>query len=76
MFEFEQPIVNSLLAEDDGFRRLYEKHNELKEQIQEAHLGTLPLDDFSVEKLKKQKLLLKDQMAGIIKDYRREHACG
>lgn len=76
MFEYEQPIVNTLLVEDDGFRRLYEKHGQLKDKIHEAHLGTLPLDDFTVEKMKKQKLLLKDQMAGIIKDYRRGHACG
>ena len=76
MFEYEQTVVNALLTKDDGFRRLYEKHNELKQQIHEAHIGTLPLDDFTVEKMKKQKLLLKDQMAGLIKEYRQEHACG
>jgi uncharacterized protein len=75
MFEYEQSVVDTLLTEDDGFRRLYDKHNELKQQIHEAHIGTLPLDDFTVEKMKKQKLLLKDQMAAIIKDYRSEHAC-
>ncbi|MGH8587438.1 MAG: DUF465 domain-containing protein, partial [Gammaproteobacteria bacterium] len=33
--------------------------------------GSLPLDDVSLENLKKQKLLLKDRMAAIIANRRR-----
>jgi len=74
MFEYDQDIVDVLLTENDDFKRLFEKHGELKEKVHEANIGTQPLDDFSLEKLKKEKLLLKDRMAAIIQDYRREHA--
>lgn len=73
MFEYDQDIVECLLNEDDDFKRLYEKHSELKKKVQDANLGTLPMGDFTLEDLKKQKLLLKDQMAVKIANYRSEH---
>lgn len=74
MFEYDQEIVDSLLHEDDDFKRLYEKHVKLKQKVREANLGTEPLDDFSLENLKKEKLLIKDRMAAIIASYRQAHA--
>lgn len=74
MFEFDQDIVDCLLNEDDDFKRLYEKHSELKQKVKEANLGTRPMDDFTLEDLKKQKLLLKDRMAAKIASYRSQHA--
>ncbi|MGQ0658387.1 MAG: YdcH family protein [Chromatiales bacterium] len=73
MFEYEQDIVNALLSEDINFRRLYDKHHELKERVNMANSGADPMDDFSLENLKKQKLMLKDQMAAMIDQYRRAH---
>lgn len=73
MFEHEQNIVNSLLAENDSFKRLYDKHGELKQRVKDANLGTVPLDNIALENMKKEKLLLKDQMAYMIEDYRRVH---
>lgn len=73
MFEYDQDIVESLLTENDDFKRLFDKHGELKHQVQEANLGNNPLDDISLEKLKKEKLMLKDRMAHMIEDYRRTH---
>lgn len=73
MFEFDQEIVDSLLAENSDFRRLYDKHVELKQRVKDANLGTDPIDDYSLENMKKEKLLLKDRMAHIIEDYRRSH---
>lgn len=73
MFEFEQEIVNSLLSKDDDFKRLYEKHGQLKLKVSEANLGTQQIDDHSLEDLKKEKLLIKDRMAAMIADYRQAH---
>ena len=74
MFEYDEEIVQSLLSGNSDFRRLYEKHGELKERVREAHIGTSPLDDVTLENMKKEKLRLKDQMAAMIEDYRRTHA--
>ena len=74
MFEYDQHIVNSLLSENNDFKRLYDKHDELKQRVDEANSGTLPVDDFSLEKMKKEKLLLKDKMAMMIENYRQAQA--
>ena len=73
MFEFEQDIVDTLLTQSPDFKRLYEKHSELKQKVRDANLGADPIDDFALENMKKEKLLLKDRMAAMIQDYRREH---
>jgi uncharacterized protein YdcH (DUF465 family) len=71
MFESDEEIVQELLSSDEEFKRLYQKHQGLKDQVHQANEGSLPLDDVSLENLKKQKLLLKDRMAAIIANRRR-----
>ena len=73
MFEHERAVVDALLSEDTGFRRLYDKHHELKERVQQANEGALTLDEYNLENLKKQKLVLKDQMSKLILQYRATH---
>ncbi len=73
MFEFEKEIVDSLLNENQDFKRLYEKHSRLKRRVESVHEGSEPLDDLSLEVLKKEKLFLKDKMAALIEDYRQSH---
>ncbi|HKK16919.1 MAG TPA: DUF465 domain-containing protein [Gammaproteobacteria bacterium] len=74
MFEYDQQIVNSLLAMNKDFKRLYDKHDSLNQKVDEANSGSVALDDYSLEKLKKEKLMLKDRMAQMIEEYRRSHA--
>ena len=74
MFEYDQEIIESLLTEDVDFKRLYKKHVELKQRVKDANLATNTLDEYSLETMKKEKLLLKDRMAAIISEYRQAHA--
>ena len=73
MFEQDQEIVESLLDEDRNFRKLYNKHCQLKSKVKEANEGFVGISDFDLEVLKKEKLLIKDRMAVIIEDYRHTH---
>ncbi|MEX2523652.1 MAG: DUF465 domain-containing protein [Gammaproteobacteria bacterium] len=73
MFEYDSEIVSNLLAENKDFRRLFDKHNELKKKVQNVNIGMDAVDDFSLENLKKEKLLLKDRMASMIENYRQAH---
>lgn len=74
MFEYEQDIVQALLDENQRFQELYKKHHDLKEKVRDAELGVLPLDDYALGTMKKEKLLAKDRMAAMIEEYRRQHA--
>ncbi|MBF0434137.1 MAG: YdcH family protein [Magnetococcales bacterium] len=62
MFEDQSDRVKDLLAKNDEFRTLYEEHQSLKMQI--ADSGRT-MDQFAVERLKKRKLQIKDQLAVI-----------
>ena len=70
MFEQDQEIMQSLIDTNKNFRRLYNKHCQLKSKVKEANQGYLSIDDFDLEILKKEKLLIKDRLAIIIEDYR------
>ncbi|NIN37126.1 MAG: YdcH family protein [Gammaproteobacteria bacterium] len=74
MFEFDQQIVDSLLSENIDFKRLYEKHDVLNQQVDEINSGNVTTDDVTLENMKKEKLLLKDRMSVMIEDYKRQHA--
>jgi hypothetical protein len=74
MFEYDQEIVDTLLSKSTDFQRLHQKHVELKQRVHDANLHAEAMDDLSLEKLKKEKLLIKDKMAVIIEDYRRAQA--
>lgn len=72
MFEYDQSIVQALLTDNEQFRELYKEHHDLKEKVRNAELGILPVDDFTLGTMKKQKLLAKDKMARMIEKYRQE----
>nr|CRH04649.1 conserved protein of unknown function [Candidatus Magnetococcus massalia] len=64
MFEDQLQAVQDLISNNPEFKALHDKHQELKDQVSELSYG--PVDDVTLEKLKKEKLLLKDQMAAIL----------
>ena len=51
-------------------QKVFEKHNELDDKITEAEDGRLHIDTLELEKLKKEKLRLKDEAYNMILDYR------
>ena len=74
MFEYEQNIVETLMSQSQDFRRMYKKHDELKQRVRDANTRQEPVDDMKLETMKKEKLLLKDKMANMIEHYRMTHA--
>lgn len=74
MFEFDQEAVDALLVDSAQFRRLYDKYSALKSQVHGCNAKEVSLDPFDLETLKKEKLLLKDRMAAMIRGYKQVHA--
>jgi uncharacterized protein YdcH (DUF465 family) len=63
MFEHRQEQMEKLKQESEEFLRLFNHHQELDKQVTAAELGTAPMEDLALIKLKKQKLRAKDQLA-------------
>ena len=73
MFEFDHDAVDALLLDSAKFRRLYDKYSTLKTQVQDANAKQVVMNQLELEHLKKEKLQIKDRMAGMIKGYRQVH---
>jgi uncharacterized protein YdcH (DUF465 family) len=66
MFEHSQDILEELIKENEDFRRKYNRHQELDRQVTAAELGTAPMEDLALNRLKKEKLWIKDKLATFI----------
>ncbi|MBF0628045.1 MAG: DUF465 domain-containing protein [Magnetococcales bacterium] len=66
MFEDQLQAVNELLKSNAKFRELYEQHEGLRNEIDETrHVR----NQFELERMKKEKLRLKDLMAVMLADH-------
>ena len=63
MFEHRQNQMEQLLRDNAEFRRIYNRHQELEKRVTAAETGTAPMADLSLTRLKKEKLMAKDQLA-------------
>jgi len=67
MFPEYRDLISRLKTEDTHFARLFNEHNELDQRIKnmEAHIEAGTPEE--IENLKKEKLVLKDQLYAILK---------
>lgn len=63
MFEHHQDLLEELIKENEDFRRNYNRHQELDKRVTAAELGTAPMEDLALNRLKKEKLWIKDKLA-------------
>jgi uncharacterized protein YdcH (DUF465 family) len=63
MFEHRKELLEKMKEESAEFRRVYNRHQELDKRVTEAEVGTAPMEDLALNKLKKEKLWAKDQLA-------------
>jgi hypothetical protein len=61
-------------AANAHFLKIFDRHNDLDNQITKAENGEIPMTDMELEVLKKEKLFLKDQAYAMIIDYKKEHS--
>lgn len=67
MFPEYRDLITKLKHNDHHFDRLFEKHNELDQQIKNIESHIDPGTDMEIEQLKKEKLLLKDEIYEILR---------
>jgi uncharacterized protein YdcH (DUF465 family) len=66
-------IITKLKAENAHFAKIFEKHNDLDQKIQDVSEGREHMDLYELETLKKEKLSLKDQAYAMIIKYKKEN---
>jgi uncharacterized protein len=67
MFPEYRELITRLKTSDRHFTQLFEKHNDLDQKIKNIEAHIQPGTHEEVEVLKKEKLLLKDQIYATLK---------
>ena len=67
MFPEYRDLISRLKTEDSHFSRLFDKHNELDQQIKNMEARIAPAMPLEIETLKKEKLVLKDELYTILR---------
>ena len=62
MFSHQKNKMDELIKENEDFRRIYNRHQELDKRVTAAELGTAPMEDLALNQLKKEKLWAKDKL--------------
>ncbi len=70
MFHEYRDVVSKLKVDNAHFAKIFEKHNELDDKIEKDGVH---MDAIELEKLKKEKLHLKDEAYNMIMAYKKEH---
>ena len=71
----EEEIVEALKKENEEFKKLYTEHKELNsllDDLNRKHYLT-PDEEFEKKRMQKEKLSRKDRIAGLIRDYKKNH---
>ncbi len=66
MFENRKDQMEILLKNNEDFRRLYNRHQQLEKRVLAAETGTAPMEDLALNQLKREKLKAKDQLSRIM----------
>ncbi len=66
--------ISKLKQENAHFAKIFEKHNELDQKVEDAEAGRIPMTDVELETLKKEKLRLKDEAYKMILKYKKSQA--
>jgi uncharacterized protein YdcH (DUF465 family) len=66
MFPEYRQLITQLKAENGHFSALFQRHNDLDQEIKNMEAGIIPASDGAVEVLKKEKLLLKDKLYSLL----------
>jgi len=75
MFHEYRDIVTELKKENAHFKKIFEQHNELHDKLEKAEQGGVDhIDPTEIERMKKEKLSLKDQAYSIIIEYKKSHS--
>lgn len=69
MFPEYRDQISLLKTQDAHFARLFHRHNALDQEIHNMESGLVPSSGFEIERLKKEKLQIKDQLYRILRQH-------
>lgn len=66
--------ISYLKSNNAHFAKIFDEHNDLDSKIKKMEEGTEYVDGFEIEKMKKEKLRLKDEVYSMIIEYKKKNS--
>lgn len=73
MFHEYREEIAKLKVQNAHFEKIFNEHNDLDQKIQNAANGIEVASNLEIEKLKKQKLRLKDEVYAMIMEFKKSN---
>ena len=73
MFHEYRQEISALKSSNAHFEKLFTKHNEIDDKVDEVENGRVHMEDLELEKLKKEKLKIKDEIHSMILEYKKQN---
>ena len=64
-------IITVMKAENAHFAKIFDRHNELDQEIMNAENGHITLTEYEIDVKKKEKLKLKDEAYAMVIEYKK-----
>ncbi|HMW18016.1 MAG TPA: DUF465 domain-containing protein [Accumulibacter sp.] len=61
--------IQALKSENERFGQMFLEYEELTREVERLEEDDLPVDDFTIENMKKQRVRLKDQMYHMLRSF-------
>ncbi|MEA3553196.1 MAG: DUF465 domain-containing protein [Campylobacterota bacterium] len=75
MFHEHRDIVTKLKTTNAHFKKIFNAHNDLHDKLDKAEEGGVDhIDHIEIEKMKKEKLKLKDEAYAMIMDFKKANS--
>ena len=75
MFHEYRDFVTELKTTNAHFKKVFDEHNELHDQIEKAEEGGVDhIDPMEIERMKKKKLKLKDEAYAMIMEHKKANS--
>ena len=75
MFHEYRDIVTKLKTTNAHFKKVFDAHNDLHDQLDKAEEGGVEhISSVEIERMKKEKLKLKDEAYAMIMDYKKANS--
>ena len=66
-------VMQALRASDSGFCQMFDEYHRLTDQVERLEEEDVPVDDFTIEEMKKTRIKLKDKMYKQLVAHRNNH---
>ena len=66
------PLMEELASKNPHIEKLIQRHSELNKLVDDVEAGREHMDDLELDKLKKEKLHIKDEIYKAVLEYKKE----